>query len=357
MQSRRFQNQISWLMFVFSILVIWVHSYNVELFAGTKLGPAWETAVQIETFWSVGVGQIAVPGFFLLSSYLFFRTFTWNKLLTKWKSRWFSVAVPYVVWNSLYYLGYVAATNLPVISKMISKKVIPLSFEELANAILRYSYAPIFWYLYQLIILLILAPVIYLFVKNRIVGVCYLAILIAALYFRIDTGHPNMDALFYFSVAAYAAVHGNEWLEKQGSNDRVLAGMLIMIVAIFCYGTMKDPSSNVLWTIFYRLLAPIAIFFMTSTVELPKTRPWMHQSLFLYAIHFIIVRFMNKGAAIVLGKLAMETVSVAERMPAFAVGIYFMIPVVTVVCSYLAAVILSRWIPPVWKILSGGRNL
>ena len=137
----------------------------------------------------------------------------------------------------------------------------------------------------------------------------------------------------------------------------MLAGLLLMITAIFCYGTMKDPAVSVLWTIFYRLLVPVALFFMTSTVELPETKPWMHQSLFLYAIHFIIVRLMNKGMAIILGKLAVDTAFVAERMPAFAAGIYLMIPVVTVVCSYLAALFLSRRIPPLWKILSGGRNL
>ena len=104
MQNARFRNQISWLMFIFSILVIWVHSYNVELFAGTQWGAAWERAAQIENFWSVGIGQIAVPGFFLLSSYLFFRNFSREKLPGKWKSRFFSVVVPYVTWNFLYYM-------------------------------------------------------------------------------------------------------------------------------------------------------------------------------------------------------------------------------------------------------------
>ena len=35
--EKRFHDQISWLMFLFSIFVIWVHSYNVDLFSGASI--------------------------------------------------------------------------------------------------------------------------------------------------------------------------------------------------------------------------------------------------------------------------------------------------------------------------------
>ena len=64
--EKRFRAQISWLMFVFSIFVIWVHSYNVDLFSGGAQGTIWIFADRIENFVSVGLGQIAVPGVFLV---------------------------------------------------------------------------------------------------------------------------------------------------------------------------------------------------------------------------------------------------------------------------------------------------
>ena len=63
--EKRFHDQISWLMFLFSIFVIWVHSYNVDLFSGGAQDGIWSLADRIENFVSVGLGQIAVPGFFL----------------------------------------------------------------------------------------------------------------------------------------------------------------------------------------------------------------------------------------------------------------------------------------------------
>lgn len=357
MQEKRFRNQISWLMFLFSILVIWVHSYNVELFAGTSWGPEWENAAQIEHFWSVGVGQIAVPGFFMVSSYLFFRNFTFAKLIGKWKSRCFSVVVPYVVWNLLYYLGYVVATRLPMVAKVVGKEPIPFHIEEMVQAVIRYSYAPIFWYLFQLILLLAAAPVVYVLVKNRWIGFCYLAALSAALYNGFGNGYPNTDALFYFSVAAYAAVHWREWLEKKGTNDRIFAGIVLLIPAVYSYGMMKEPGVTVLWTIVYRLLVPVSLYLMASSVDLPETRPWMRLSLFLYAVHFIVVRFINKGTALVLAKgVAAEVIS-SGMMCSAAVWIYFAIPVIVVILSYWMARFLTKWMPIVWKILSGGRSL
>lgn len=352
MQEKRFRNQVSWLMFLLSILVIWVHSYNVELFAGDQWGPAWECAAKIETFVSVGIGQIAVPGFFMMSSYLFFRNFTWKKLTGKWKGRFFSVVVPYVIWNVLYYLGYVTATRLPAVQKIVGKDPIPFNIKEVMGAILNYSYAPIFWYLYQLIILIVLSPVIYGLVKNKIIGIFYLCTLLAAIHLHMDTGHPNTDALFYYSFAAYAAVHGRAWVESRGTPHRMAVSMMVLAGGIFCYGTMSTEGADVLWTVFYRILIPVYLWFVISCVEMPDAKPWMCQSMFLYAVHFIVVRFVNKGAAMACTRFVWE-----KNCSGAAVGIYFLLPGIVVAVSYCMARILVRWVPAVWRVLSGGRSL
>ena len=99
MEEKEFRNKITCFSFFFSILVIWAHSYNGELFLGkTHQG---KTVLEAERFLGDVVGQMAVPGFFLLSAYLFYRNFHWRKLLCKWKSRAWSVLVPYFLWNEI----------------------------------------------------------------------------------------------------------------------------------------------------------------------------------------------------------------------------------------------------------------
>ena len=164
MAEKTFRNKIYWFTFLFSVLVIWVHSYNAVLFLGNTKSAA--SLVRLERFFGDRIAQIAVPGFFMISSYLFFRGYRPEILMRKWNSRIRSVLVPYIVWNSLYYFGYVIGSRLPYISDVIGKGKIPFGLPETVDAILNYTYNYVFWYLYQLILLILLAPLIYLAVKR-----------------------------------------------------------------------------------------------------------------------------------------------------------------------------------------------
>lgn len=404
--EKRFHDQISWLMFIFSIFVIWVHSYNADLFSDGVQNAVWSAVDQIENFVSVGLGQIAVPGFFLLSSYLFFRNFSWDQLFRKWKSRVFSVLIPYVVWNLLYYLGYMAASRLFAMQSVVGRDVIPLTIQEMWRAVSEYAYAPIFWYLYQLVFLIIFSPVIYALVKNRTIGLFWIMALVFAVHLHLDMRHPNTDALLYYSVAAYFAVHRrglversmaeeaaaermtgskNKDEENKGSEaghpddparkrDCIQSGKITkgedscvhdstrrrcmaegaagVIVSIFCYRRMMAPGADVLWTCFYRMAVPMTCWAFACGIRLPKVQPWMRQSMFLYAIHFVVVRFVNKGTAILTGGLA-GTAAAAG----IAVAVYFLLPGIAVAVSYIMAKFLVRFAPGVWRILSGGRKL
>lgn len=357
MREKRFHNQVAWLTFLFSILVIWVHSYNIELFQGGLSGAAWDAAAAVEQFVSVKAGQLAVPGFFMISSYLFFRNFTWEKLPGKWQSRFFSIVVPYIVWNLLYYLGYAAATRLPAVQNVVGKEPVLLSVREALGAVLHYSYAPIFWYLYQLIFLILLAPAIYFLIRNRYAGALYLAALLAAVHFRLDTGHPNTDALFYFSFAAYAAVHGRKYAEEAGGAKRLAAGVAVCLAGIFCGYRMGCPGADVLWTVLYRWLVPVSVWILAGAIPLPEPKTWMRQGIFIYAIHYVVVRFVNKGASMLLWRLSDRGLAGETAHLFGALTIYFVLPALIVFISYGIALVLTRRFPVVWRILSGGREL
>ncbi len=158
-----------------------------------------------------GLGQTAVPGFFMVSSYLFYRDFTWEKLIPKWRSRVKSLLIPYLLWNLLYYIGYVAATRLPGTAHVVGKTPVPFNLEQAAAAVIRYAYNPVFWYLYQLILLVALAPVIYVLCKNTWTGALCLAALMFALWQNRDFPVLNMDAFFYTCAAAYISLHRDSW--------------------------------------------------------------------------------------------------------------------------------------------------
>lgn len=262
------------------------------------------------------------------------------------------MAVPYLAWNLFYYLGYVLATRIPAVYRLIGKPPVPFNGEELLAAVLHYQYAPVFWYLYQLMFLILLSPVLYWIIKNRTRGLVFLAAVMAAVHFHLDTMHPNTDALLYYSFGIFMAVHGRELTEASYGKGRILAGIGNVLMAAICFWRMGKPGADVLWIVMFRFFLPISIWLLFDSGRMGKTRPWMRQSLFLYGIHFILVRVFNKAGALVLGR-----VLDGPAMAVLAVAWFLLLPAAVVASSYAAARILVRYAPAVWRIFSGGRSL
>ena len=129
-------------------------------------------------------------------------------------------------------------------------------------------------------------------------------------------------------------------------------GLAGVMISVFCYRRMIAPEAAVLWTCFYRMAVPMTCWAFACGVRLPKIRPWMRQSMFLYAIHFIVVRFVNKGTAVVTRSLAGTTTAAG-----ISLVVYFLLPAIAVIASYILAKFLVRVLPGVWRVLSGGRKL
>lgn len=342
MNEKQFHNKITWFSFLFSLFVIWVHSYNAELFLGVSA--AGSAIDSLERWIGDSIGQIAVPGFFMMSGYLFFRGFSWQKLPGKWRRRIKSVLVPYIAWNFIYYLGYVIGSRLPWIHQIVGKGVIPFTLSAAVDAILNYTYNYVFWYLYQLILLILLAPVIYLLLKRRGIGELYLLALWGMLIGGVQLPLLNMDALIYYSTAAYCALHHRQRTEAGGSRKSLAAGIVLMLASagVYRYGLWKAA----VWCfVVCRLTGIAGLWLAVWGTKLPEAGAWMRSHFFLYATHFAFVRLINKTAA--------------ERLSgsvAAAVILYFLMPVLVLGITSGLAALLRRFVPSVWRVLNGGRE-
>lgn len=348
MEEKEFRSRIYWITSFFSILVIWLHSFNGELFLGATKSGAWVDELER----TLGrLGQMAVPGFFMVSSYLFYRGFTWKKLVPKWRSRIKSLLIPYVLWNLLYYIGYVIATRLPGIAHVIGKEPVDFNLEQGVLAVLHHAYNPVFWYLYQLIFLVALAPVIYVLCRSAWGGGIWLLTLMAALRQNWDLQILNMDALFYTCVAAYVSLHRDSWGKvaegsTEGGNPWIRSLVLVSILGILVF--LGQPGrvlyESALLTVLGRLWCVCAVWISSGYMKFPRVRDWMKHNFFLYAIHFAWVRLFNKVGALVL-----------PEHPASALFMFFLMPVFMVALSTWAKRGLMYMAPGIFQLLSGGR--
>lgn len=339
-RETRFSNKITWFTFVFSVLVVWVHSANGELFLGQS--PDLGRVEALERFMGTTIAQIAVPGFFMMSGYLFYRNFGWGNLERKWESRIRSVLVPFLLWNFIYYLGYVIGSRLPVVTDIIGKGKIPLDWYTAVDAVLNYTYNYVFWYLYQLILLILLAPVLYGVLKHRAAGIAVLAVLFYFVQQGLVIPLLNLDALLYYGAAAFWGIHGAEYAEGCWTWKKGLAGAAAAVSAIVIL--------NVPWPggiggkVWYRVMMPQGLWLMVNPDWLPGTKGWMKYNFFLYATHFALVRLINKTAARFLSGYWLPPILLFLAMP--GIMVWF---------SSRAGTWMRARLPRLWVLLNGGR--
>jgi len=341
MKEQQFRNKVIWFTFVFSLFVIWVHSYNAELYLGKT--PQAARLYQIEHWIGEGIGQIAVPGFFMISAFLFYRGFSWNKLITKWDLRVRSVLLPFILWNFLYYIGYVIGSRIPWLTDVVEKGTVPFNLSALVDAVLHYTYNYVFWYLYQLILLILLAPVLYLLLNKWWVGIVFQLCLWGLMLARIDLGQLNLDALIYYSFAAFLGLHGRKTVEAGGSRIRLATGVLLIVLGgVVYYMALVLASPPLL--VLCRLLMVTGLWTAVPGERLPEPKQWMTCNFFLYATHFALVRLINKIGARILPALL--------PVPLL---LYLLLPLIALAVSYPVGKLLRYRLPRIWNLLNGGR--
>lgn len=329
-----FHKAVNWYKFILCILVVWIHSVNTQWFP-----EAIPYAAEFENFVMNWIAAAAVPGFFLMSGYLFYRNFEMGSLKKKWKSRLFSLVIPFVLWNAVYYLISIFMQVFSGSGSAAAENASLINGKEILSALLDYKYNPVFWYMQFLIIFTFLAPVIWGFLKNKITGAVAVALLIFACMRRVMDVHSMrialmMQWLVIYLIGAYIGIHGKIWVEGFHKRKQMLlcaAGGS----AIACFALLQWPAA-VLPQLMYRFFTAAFVWYIVACMPLPKEQVWMQFSFYIYASHHLIVRIINKLANHFWGN-------------SMAVGIvvYCIMPVIVVVLCTSSGIILKKWLPHV----------
>ncbi len=346
MREKWFREHIWWMSFILSLMVVWVHSENAELFLGEA---GRESLVyRLEFFFAQSLGQIAVPGFFMISAYLFYRNFQFSKTVPKWKSRCKSLLLPYVLWNILYYMGYVVVTRLSFVKHIIGKEPVAFDLKELFLAAAYYKYNPVFWYLFQLLLLVFLAPLLYTIICRKWSGLAWLLFLIAALWKNVNLPFLNLDALFYYSAAGYAVLY-KEKVEGENtfSGKTIWFMVLAFCCAVLCF--LGRPGAPLHFTpvhaVLVRFLGVLISWSILKEIPFRPATSTVKNSFFLYAIHFPWVRFFNKAGAVLF-----------KGDPVAATLLFLVMPLLILGVSKITGEVLKHTIPGAYEFLSGGRG-
>lgn len=344
-----------------SVLVIFVHSTHFSL-ASLQAVPhsgffSASFLIKIEFFFSEFLGQVAVPGFFFLSGFLFFRGLddakSWGRKL---KSRVFSYVLPYLLWNSAMTLLYLSFGKAE------------WSIRSLSEGIFLYRFNPVFWYFYQLILLSFCLPfmaILGILIRGNTgspmspLFFCFPLLFLLLVYFQVDIPFVNEDAAFYYSFGAALALLWD-------GRKLFVPSFPLLFFALFCYAQTLLPHAIgilLLATIFYRL--SMALFFLSffmkkaGSILLMKRGKSILQNLsemsfYIYASHYLFLRLWFFLQSFLETRTAAFTGDAWRD--AFKLFFYLLSPVYCLFLAYFTGKGIKRLSPRLWKLLNGGRG-
>ncbi len=342
--------KIQWLSLILAICVIFIHTYNSAVYGLTQYSGKIAFFVERFEFYSnTAFNALCVPFFFMLSGYLFFRNYNWDKIFKKYKSRFFSLVLPYVLWCSLYFVAYAILTHTPFISVRMNMEPVELSVTYYLDCLWNSTYT-VLGFVKNLIIAILGAPVWFLLFQKKnkkwldilsVIGSC----LLISYAYCLDIGYlqnPLPIPLFnlHFLLGGFFSIRCTNFAESNAKLKTLLSviGFTLGIVYLF----IASGKISCLWTI----SMIIFIWFLADVFPYSKELYWWQkQTFFIYCAHSIVLEMLEKLWLLVAGK------SVGA-----ALADYLLMPFIVLAILSVTAHILNRYCKPAYKLLTGNRN-
>lgn len=291
--------------------------------------------------------HVAVPLFFLISGALFYRNYTPSMTLKKWKSRFVSLCIPYMVWNTIWLTLALLGYYTPLGSLLGGVKT-ALTFEAVFSGIFLHQFFEPFWFILQLIVLVALCPIIYLLLKNKIVGIMIIGVCFLLSFFGLGRGgilvnSPNMVIIYL--IGAWIGMHHFEWITFRVEKKQAIIALLVYILCCaFQVGKQFLPQ----WfpvtqiSLVVTTVSCVAFYIFFDLFSMKTCPNFMKDSFLIYAMHSFVGAALSKIVSMLLpsGNI-------------FSLLITIITYVATVVIICLVGNLLGKYTPRLKRILVG----
>lgn len=332
---------------IFKILLtldmIYSHAGNLKVYTlDISQGAVAAVIIFLNKLQLTSVGLINA-GFFFISGFSFFNHFTMDKLPRKWKSRIFTLLIPWLIWNSVMWLIFIIMERIPAIASRMNMTTVyePTLRSWFIDGLLHSADGPM-WFMLNLIIAVALAPVVYCFIKNRYVGLVYIAGLITARYFIRYDFNSWFASVIYFSEAGYIALHlRGFWLRSFKKGEKYAALAVIFAFYVFFYG--ESCTAGTFKHILTLSVVIPALWVLIPERELsPIEKHFDTYRFWIYASHYLLLEAIEKLWLILAGDT-----------PFAALVDYLFAPPVTMAILIAVGRVLRKNLPRLWNVLNG----
>lgn len=311
--------------------------------------------------------QVAVPGFFLMSGYLFFagkEEFGWTVYKKKIGKKVRSLLVPYIIWNYIaLFLGY----GYTYYKSRTIGTVMPWDLMEIlwahgdgimATSPLGYEYpvivspvAGVLWFMRDLVMMMLCSIVSYHIIKRLKWWIFPILILLNVFKIGFPFAGFSLAAITFFNIGAFFSIHQIhvfDWLVKHETIWLVLWPLFVILQTI---GGLYGYDLNSLDCML--LMCGVAFVFVLAykiaahpSAVVSIVARWGETSFFIYAFgNTLILWFVNKNVGYML-----------ETIPYIGSFLnYEFLFVARVVECVVVYYVMKRSLPRLLGILIGGR--
>lgn len=337
------------------VMVVVLHSYNIDIKQnGVALALPKDFNWFLQTFFSFGITRIAVPIFFIISGFLFFKDAQneYPRFKQKILKRFKTLVIPYFFWVLFGVLFYYLMQSIPQSQAFFTKKLIKnYSSTDWFNVIFVDIIPYQLWFLRDLIVMVFLSPIIYFLVKR--LNYFYLLILSIFWFCNQDNLFFTSEAILFFSFGAFIAIK-KPALISQSIKKPVL--FLIFWIAILIFKTILEyyvHKSSIQVSVALKISILIGIYAFWGFYDILKDikmqrinflLPILNYSFFIYVFHEPTLTIIKK----VLFKIT-GTSQISYLL------IYAISPIITIILCYLVGATIKKIASKFYVFITGSR--
>ena len=350
--SAAMSKKMSHLMFIMSVLVVYIHFADFSYAALPGYG--WESLIERAFF--ACFGRVAVPLFFCLSGYLTFSKIQVNSksLVLAYKTKVKTLLVPYLLWNIFYTLVFVCTKLMNHTLHEVDNWGILL-----LESVFLHGQNGALWYILSLMVLTLAAPALFVVYKNKPLSVAFALIACIAFFFVEDTpAWLPLTGLAYYSIGATAAMHfqknvdGSFWSAKTKKIVSVISlvvfvSLCVLRLTAFDKGQSDHEIRRMPLCRMIEAGLAFSFWFAADLVDFGKikVRSFEQNSFLIYVAH-------NFGIVVV--HLLLDLVPL-DMTPVTRLAVYLLGPIVIVAAISTVSGILKKVMPRFHALISGGR--
>ncbi len=321
--------------FMLAVCIVWIHNYPVMPLEKNSGEIPGEIIIRINQM-KDNLLASAVPMYFLISSFLFFNNYE-NKGIRKVATRFFSLGVPFVLWNIVAYFTV-------VLFSMIKGADIDAPNTNILISVINSTCSPL-WFLRYLLILVILSPVLYVLIRKKKHAICFLgAVIVCSLIFSDNIPiFPNYYLPVWVIGGIMAIHYKNDFLKETRIGKEKTIMLLLTCVIVVIVSCIDVYKYDIILHI-YQLITPLIYWMVMDCFSFKWiNHTYMNCSLFIYVTHFNINRLI----------LGLADGVVVNWWQTYL--LYLLLPVCVITTIVGLGMIWMKLAPKTWKIVNGGR--